>query len=290
MELKTCLITGANSGIGKAAAHQMIQHGYHTILACRNEEKGLAALKEIKLASGKNNLELMIVDMALQSSIQELAKNYQDKYNHLDVLIHNAAIFDITQKEVSRTAEGIESIWATNHIGPVLLTKLLSNSLEKSQQGRIITITSKGLIAKPFLKVDLADPEYKTRPYSVENAYYQSKLAQIMYTYWVADRFKNTNITANSIYVTAVQVDIDKYPDLPEILKKAYSLKSKFSISPEKMAEIYTHLATAPELSSETGKVYDEKMKAVKTTKYSKDIKNINDVMNLTMSYLTKVS
>jgi NAD(P)-dependent dehydrogenase (short-subunit alcohol dehydrogenase family) len=286
MERKTCLITGANSGIGKEAAQQLVQQGHHIIMACRNEEKGRAALKEIKEASGKKNVELMIVDMSLQSSIQDLVQEYQGKHDHLDVLIHNAAIFDITQKEASFTKEGIESVWATNHVGPVLLTNLLEKSLEQSLQGRIITISSKGLLAKPFLKVDLADPEFKTRSFSVENAYYQSKLAQIMYTFWLADRFKGKKITANSIYVPAVKVDIDKYPGLPEFLKKAYALKSKFSISPQEMAEIYTHLAADPEMDHISGRIIDEKLKTVRATKYSKDAANISEVMKLTMSYL----
>jgi len=287
MKQKTCLITGANSGIGKAAAHQLVQQGHHTILACRNEEKGQAALKEIRDATGKKHVELMIVDMSLQSSIQDLARNYLGKYEHLDVLIHNAATFDITQKEATLTDEGIERIWATNHVGPVLLSKLLGKPLKKSQQGRIITITSKGLMAKPFLKVDLLDPEFKNRPFSVEKAYYQSKLAQIMFTYWLADRYQAQDITANSIYVTAVQIDVDKYPDLSEFLKKAYALKSKLSISPQEMAKVYTYLATAPEFEKVSGKIYDEKIKTVRTSKYSKDSFNIEEVMNMTMSYLT---
>jgi len=286
MEQKIILITGANSGIGKAAAQQLVQKGNHTILACRNEEKGLAAVKEINDTTGMDNLELMIMDMSLQSSIQELAGNFEEKFDHLDVIIHNAAIFDISQKEASFTAEGVESIWATNHIGPVLLTRLLANSLEKSDHGRIITIASKGLMAKPFLKVDLVDPEFKARSYSVEHAYYQSKLAQIMFTYWLADQYQDKKITANSIYVTAVQVDIEKYPDIPELLKKAYALKSKLSLTPEEMAQVYTHLATAPELEHVSGTVFDEKLRSVRTSKYSRDFRNIEEVMRLTMDYL----
>jgi len=101
MEQKIILITGANSGIGKAAAQQLVQKGNHTILACRNEEKGLAAVKEINDTTGMDNLELMIMDMSLQSSIQELAGNFEEKFDHLDVIIHNAAIFDISQKRFS---------------------------------------------------------------------------------------------------------------------------------------------------------------------------------------------
>ncbi|MCK4824829.1 SDR family NAD(P)-dependent oxidoreductase [bacterium] len=109
MERKFCMITGANSGIGKSAAIQIVQQGYHTIMACRNQKKGEVALREVKETSGSSTVELMIVDMSLQSSIRALSDTFLAKYERLDVLIHNAAIFDITQKKATCTDEGIEA-------------------------------------------------------------------------------------------------------------------------------------------------------------------------------------
>ena len=152
----------------------------------------------------------------------------------------------------------------------------------------MIIIASKGLIAKPFLKVDLDDPEYKLKSFSIENAYYQSKLAQIMFTYWLAERGKEERITANCIRVPAVRVDIDKYIGLPTILKKAYAFKSKFALSPEEMAAGYTYLATAVELKNVTGIYFNEKMKPVKPSNYAQQVQDIEKVMNLTMGYLKR--
>jgi len=287
MKQKICMITGANSGIGKAAAIKIAQQGHHTIMACCNPEKGATALREVKAASGNGAVELMVVDMSLQASIRELSDVFLAKYEHLDVLIHNAAIFDITQKQATYTAEGNESVWATNHLGPVLLTELLWDALANSSNGRVITIASKGLMAKPFLKVDLEDPEFKKKPFSVENAYYQSKLAQIMYTYWLAEQGQESHITANCIRVPVVSVDIAKFSGLPTILKKVYAFKSKFSLSPEEMASGYAYLATAVELNSVTGAYFDEKMKPVKPGKYAQNIQNIEKVMKITRSYLS---
>jgi NAD(P)-dependent dehydrogenase (short-subunit alcohol dehydrogenase family) len=255
-------------------------------MACRNLEKGNAALSEVKEASGSDAVELMIVDMSLQSSIRELSDAFHSQYEHLDVLIHNAAIFDVTQKQATYTAEGIESVWATNHLGPVLLTELLWDALANSSQGRVITIASKGLIAKPFLKVDLEDPEFKKKPFSIENAYYQSKLAQIMYTYWLSEQGREDHITANCIRVPAVSVDIAKFSGLPTILKKVYAFKSKFSLSPEEMASVYAYLATAVELNIMTGIYFDEKMKPVKPGMYAQHSQNIEKVMSMTRNYL----
>ncbi len=285
IEKKICLITGANAGIGKAAAVQICEAGYRVIIGCRNKERAEAALKEIKEKSKSNDVELLIIDMASQRSIRTAVASLT--CSQLDVLIHNAADFDISRKTPEFSEENIETVWATNHVGPVLLTNLLMDKLKQSKQARVLTVASKGLVMHPFLKVSLEDPEFKNRPYSVEKAYYQSKLAQVMYTYWLAGELKDTKITANCIRVTNVKIDIDRYPNLSDKMKSMYAMKSKFAISPEDMARTYTHLATSQDLSSVTGKYFDEKNKEVSSSAYSRDAKNISAVMNMTMKYFS---
>ena len=287
IDKKVCMITGANSGIGRAAAIQIAQQGYHVIIGCRSQERGEVALQEIRENIDSDSIDLMIVDLSLQESIKELAQSFREKHDTLDVLIHNAAIFDITKKQAQYTSEGVESIWATNHLGPVLLTDLLLDPLKNSDQGRVITIASKGLIVKR-LKVDLNDPEFRMKKFSVANAYYQSKRAQVMYTYWLAEKLSDTRITANCIRVPAVKVDINKYPTLSPLMKRLYSLKSRSALSPEEMAETYTYLATSDEVSNLSGKYFNENRKQVKSSRYTYQLDNIDQVMNLTMRYLKK--
>lgn len=283
---KVCIITGANSGIGKAAAIQIAQEGYRVIMACRNQARGEAALKEVAAQSGSESVELMIVDMSLQSSIRLFSQSVREKYDHVDVLIHNAADFDITRKEIVLTEEGIEQVWATNHLGPVLLTDLLMENLKNSQQGRVITISSKGLVVYPKLKVDLKDPEYRQRKFSVQNAYYQSKLAQVMYTYWLADQLKESEVTANCVRVTNVKIDVDeRYPDHSKLSRWMYSIKSKFSISPEEMAKTYTYLAVSEDVRTTTGKYFDDPDTIVNSSPYSTTPENINALMDVTFRY-----
>lgn len=287
MNNKTCIITGANSGIGKAAAVQIAQKGYHVIMACRSQARGEVALQDVRRESGINDVELMLLDMALQSSIRAFAAEFLARHEVLDVLIHNAAMFDIRQRERVLTEEGIEKVWATNHVGPVLLTDLLLPAIKRSEQGRIITISSKGLISYPFLRVDLADPEFARRKFSVQKAYYQSKLAQVMYTYWLAEQLGDTAVTVNSIRVTNVQIDVgSRYPNMPRLAQKAYALKSKFAISPTEMAETYTYLATSPAVSRMTGTYFDDPEHIVNSSKYSRDKQNIEQVMAMTMGYV----
>ncbi|MFZ0475794.1 MAG: SDR family NAD(P)-dependent oxidoreductase [Halobacillus sp.] len=286
MDNKVCLITGGNSGIGKAAAIQLAQSGMKVMIACRSEERGRAALQDIRSSSDHDQVQLLGLDMSSQASIRQAVEFFKSTHSKLDVLIHNAADFDITRKTPEYSEDGIETVWATNHIGPVLLTSLLTNELEQSEQGRVITIASQGLMLHPYLKVNVKDPEFKTGGYRVAKAYYQSKLAQVMYTYWLAEHLKDTSVTVNGVRVTNVKVDISRYPDLSKFMKVLYSMKSRFSISPEEMAETYTYLALSPEVKEVTGEYFNEKNKIVSSSSYSKNKRNIEEVMELTMKYL----
>ena len=283
MTKKTCIITGANSGIGKAAAVRIARTGIHTVLACRSRAKGEAALHEVRTASGSEDVELMIVDMALQASVRDFATDFLARHTRLDILINNAAIFDITQKAPITTKEGIESIWATNHLGPVLLTSQLWSALKGSDQGRVITIGSKGLLAKPFLKVDLDDPEFRSRTFRVADAYYQSKLAQLMFCSWLAERGKKHSITSNAIRVPAVRVDLAKYAKLPKLMKKLYELKQKSALSPDEMALCYASLATDERFSKTSGEYFDEKVQPAAFPKATRERWSIAKAMALTL-------
>lgn len=286
MDKKICIITGANAGIGKQAAIQMAQEGYHVILGCRSIERGENALKEIKDISKSNAVELIQLDLSLKSSTKCFADEVMKRYERVDVLIHNAAIFDIAQKKAMYTEEGYETVWMINHINPIYLTYLLLDHIKAADQGRILTISSQGLLAKPFLKVDLKDPEYREKKFNMTNAYYQSKRAQVMFTYYLANELKDTKVTVNSIRVTAVQIDVSRHPDISAFMKWAYEQKSKKSITPQQMAKTYIYLATSNDVSQISGKYYNEKNVQVSSNKYSLDEKNINAVMDLSFSYI----
>ncbi len=286
MNTKTCLITGGNSGIGKQAAIQLAQTGFHVIIGARNLKRGEAALSEIKEKSDMVNAELLEIDMSSKKSIIDASHELKSRIEKLDVLIHNAADFDIARKQPEKSVDGIETIWATNHIGPVLLTNSVMDLIKKSEQGRIITIASQGLVMHSKLTVDLKDPEFENRKYSVPSAYYQSKLAQVMYTYWLSEQLKDTDITVNCIRVTNVKVDTSRYPNISGLMKFLYSIKSRFSISPEDMAKTYAYLAKSSDVIKTTGKYFNEKNKTVTSSPYSMKKENIDAVMELTLKYI----
>lgn len=288
MNNKICLVTGGNSGIGKAAAIQLARNNCMVIIACRDVDRGILAINEIKEKSQSNNINMVCIDMSSQKSIKNGVQNFISSYSGLDVLIHNAADFDVSRNHAVYSAENIETIWATNHIGPVLMTDLFLPFLKKNKNSRIITIASQGLMLYPFLKINIQDPEFRNQKYKIDIAYYQSKLAQVMYTYWLSELLKSTTITVNCIRVTNVKIDISRYPKISNFMKFLYSIKSKFSISPDEMARAYTALALDDKFNGITGKYYDPNLKIVKSSKYTYNKKNIEDMIKKTYEYIDK--
>jgi NAD(P)-dependent dehydrogenase (short-subunit alcohol dehydrogenase family) len=261
---KVVIITGANSGIGKAAAIQLAQAGATVIMACRNPERGAQALQEVRSMASSDRVDLMPVDMSSQASIRQFAKEFLVRYPRLDVLIHNAANFDQTLKKPVLTDDGIETIFATNHIGPFLLTGLLLDTLKASSPGRIITIASKGLLTFPFLEIEF-DNLNGEKKFSVTHAYYHAKQAQVMFTYDLAERLKGAGVTVNCVRVTNVALPDERLANIPKWMLALYKFKRKFSITPERQAETYLYLAADPQVAEVTGGYWDENNQRVKS-------------------------
>lgn len=283
---KTCLITGANAGIGKQAATQLATEGHRVLMACRSRERGEPALRQVRAESRSELVELVQVDLSSSTSIRQMASEVMERHDTLDVLIHNAAAFDIAQKQRVLNDDGIELTWATNHLGPVLMTDRLLPALHNAEQGRVLLVSSKGLVVFPNLRVDLDDPEFERRKFTVQKAYYQSKLAQVCYLLDLAEALADSTVTVHGIRVTNVKIDVSRYPGVPRYLLWLYSLKSAFSISPAEMAKTYAWLATAEAASSSTGGYWDGIDKPAKPSKAALDAEHRAAVMKLTRSYL----
>lgn len=263
---KTILITGANSGIGKAAATQLARLGAIVILACRSLERGAQALDDIQKAAPNGQVELLQVDMSSQASIGQAVEEYKRRHDRLDVLIHNAANFDQTIKKPILTADGIETIFATNHVNVFLMTHLLLDVLKASAPSRIITIASKGLMTYPFLDIEF-DNLNGERKYSVQHAYYLSKQAQVMFTFDLAECLRGSGVTVNCVRVGNVAIPDTRLEHLPKWMLSLYHMKRKLAVTPEKMAETYTWLAADPALQEVTGGYWDAPNVAVKANK-----------------------
>lgn len=265
---KTMIITGANSGIGKAAAVRLASLGAQVVMACRSMERGQKALEDVRQTAGSGTVSLMQLDLASQASIRRFASAFLEQYPRLDVLIHNAANFDLSLKKPILTEDGIETIFATNHVGVFLLTHLLLDRLKAYAPSRIITVASKGLMLYPFLDIEF-DNLNGERRFSPQHAYYHSKQAQVMYTYDLADRLKDSRVTVNCVRVTNVAIPDERLDRLPGWLRKIYAIKRSQAITPERQAETYVYLAADAAVESVSGRYWDENNRQVRSNKAS---------------------
>ncbi|HNZ14191.1 MAG TPA: SDR family oxidoreductase, partial [Anaerolineaceae bacterium] len=162
------------------------------------------------------------------------------------------------------TEDGVETIFATNHLGVFLMTRLLLDVLKSSAPSRIITVASKGLTLYPALEIefDNLNGEHK---FSTQHAYYHSKQAQVMFTYDLAERLKGSGVTVNCVRVTNVAIPDERLTHLPKWLLKIYQLKRSMAITPEQQAETYVYLAADPAVQDITGGYWDEHNQMVRS-------------------------
>lgn len=239
--MKRVIITGGNSGIGYQVAKQLAEKGWSVTLFCRREEAAEQACEEIRRQTGNPHVDYILVDLSDMKSVREAAEQYIQKEDFLDVLINNAADFDLSVKKPILTKDGLEKQFATNVAAPFLLSILLKGLLEKSESGRIINISSQGLILYPFMKLDFENLSGQ-KHYSPAKTYYQNKLALLMLSLYMREHWEGIKVQA--IRVTNVKVDMRRYNHLSAFMKNLYKIKSKLSISPEEMAKVYTALST----------------------------------------------
>ena len=259
--MKKVIITGGNSGIGYQSAKQLAENGWSVTLFCRRKEAVEQACEEIRQQTGNPHVDYILVDLSEMESVKEAVEQYIQREETLDVLMNNAADFDLSVKKPILTREGLEKQFATNVVAPFLLSTLLRGLLEKSESGRIINISSQGLMLYPFMKLDFENLAGQ-KHYSPAKTYYQNKLALLMLSHYMRKHWKGVKVQA--IRVTNVKVDMHRYDHLSTFMKNLYKIKSRFSISPEEMAKVYTALSTEDD---HDGFLYDEKCREVKANR-----------------------
>ncbi|MBD3195792.1 MAG: SDR family NAD(P)-dependent oxidoreductase [Candidatus Lokiarchaeota archaeon] len=261
---RKCIITGANSGIGKETTLGLAKMGASIIMLCRNEEKGENVLREIKNSSGNQSVEVMIADMQDYDSIRKFVENYKSIHNKLHILINNAGIM---KKKRETNNLGHETTLATNYLGHFLLTNLLLETLQSSAPARIINVTSK---SHKRGKIDF-DNLMLENNYGRFKAYNNSKLANILFTYELAQRLEDSGVTVNAVHPGAARTNFGR--EFSERTRKFLKLFKRFTISAEEGAKTSIYLASSPEVEKITGK-YWFKCKKVKSSKdsYNREI------------------
>lgn len=244
LEGRICLVTGANSGIGKATALGLARLGAHVVMACRDAGRGETARAEIAAESGNARIELMLADLASQNAIRELARAFRERHERLHVLVNNAGIWS-ERRRVG--PDGIELVWATNVLGYTLLTSSLLDLLKASAPARIVNVASQ--LARDL---ELDDPEFRRRRYSGVTAYAQSKQANRMWTWALARRLEGSGVTANAMHPGGVSTALFGKGGGPLSLVAGVWARL-FAKSPERGADSVIWLASSPQVEGRNG-------------------------------------
>jgi NAD(P)-dependent dehydrogenase (short-subunit alcohol dehydrogenase family) len=263
MKEKICIITGFTSGIGKAAAFNLAKMGAALILICRNKDKGEQVINHFKNETGNDKLNLYICELSSQNDIRRVVSEIKTHHPVIDVLINNAG--GINEKHFL-TEDGFELTFAINHLAYFSLTLFLLDNIKSSNYARIINVASD---AHQFSKIDFNYLNMKNK-YNPMKVYGITKLANIMFTYELARRLKNTKISVNCMHPGGVNTNFGKNM---KGIAGAYFRLSPFSRQPEKGAETIIWLASSPEVEGVSGKYFMDK-KEKKSNSFSYDIES----------------
>src|SRR5438552_1902099 len=261
MKDKVVLVTGANSGIGRAASLALAKMDATIVMVARNKERGEAARSEIIKESQSNSVDLLLADSSSLVSVRQLATEFQRKFSKLHVLINNAGLFN---QRRNVTTDGYENTFATNYLAPFLLTNLQLPTLEASAPSRIINVSSVGHY-NGHVNFDDLNLE---KEYGGWKAYGQSKLALVLFTHELAKKLQGTGVTVNAVHPGTVATNIWTRPLGPAGFIMA--LPKLFMLSPERGAETIVYLASSDDAKDLNGE-YLEKLKVKKSSDESYD-------------------
>ena len=246
---KVCIVTGANSGMGKIIATELANKSATLIMVCRIKDKPHVALNEINGKTKNPNIDLMVTDLSSQKEVRALANKIKEKYPTIDVLINNAGCMSFGYVE---TPEGIETTFATNYLSSFLLTNLLLDNLKASKEARIINVASE---ASKKGKINFKDINLKNE-YSTFKAYAQSKLANILFSYELARRLNGyKNITVNCVHPGIVP-DTKLGQGSKLFTKYIESIPKSLILTPEEGAITTLWLACSKDVKDITGKYF----------------------------------
>ena len=250
MRGKRVLVTGGTSGIGRATAVAMATMGADVVVTGRNPERGELAVEEIWAESFGGSVELMLADLAVQAEVRRLAEEFMERHDRLDVLVNNAGLVQSTRTE---TRDGIETTLAVNHLAPFLLTNLLLDLLKSSAPSRVVTVSSE---AQRWGRMDFDDLQSKSK-YRGFPVYGMTKLANIMFTYELAERLEGTGVTATCMHPGAVNTRFGTNNGGPMTL--LFRTFKPFMRTPDQGADTVNYLASSWEVEGVSGKYYSDR-------------------------------
>ncbi|CAK6434878.1 unnamed protein product [Pipistrellus nathusii] len=264
MRGKTVLITGANSGLGRATAAALLRLGARVIMGCRDRARAEAAAGELRRAlrrdgdpgadpaGGAGELVVKELDLASLRSVRAFCRELLQEEPRLDVLINNAGVF---QCPYMKTEDGFEMQFGVNHLGHFLLTNLLLGLLKSSAPSRIVVVSSK---LYKYGDINFEDLNSE-QSYNKSFCYSRSKLANILFTRELARRLEGTEVTVNVLHPGIVRTNLGRHIHIPLLVKPLFNLVSwAFFKTPVEGAQTTIYLASSPEVEGVSGKYFGD--------------------------------
>jgi NAD(P)-dependent dehydrogenase (short-subunit alcohol dehydrogenase family) len=253
MDQRTCLITGATSGIGKAAAFELAKLGHRLILVGRNEERLRRTVDGIRGRTGNREVTAYRCDLSLIRDARSAAGRIGRDHGRIDVLINNAGARILRQQ---LTEEGIELTLATNHLGHFILTLSLMGPLRSSREARIINVSS----GAHYGGTGAIENVRSASGYDGKRQYAESKLANVLFTYALADRLKGERVSALAVDPGCAATNFARNNGVWPWLKHrlSYLLRGQLR-TPARAAETIVYLAASGDVAGVTGKYFRDK-------------------------------
>jgi NAD(P)-dependent dehydrogenase (short-subunit alcohol dehydrogenase family) len=240
----TCLVTGATSGIGKETALRLALLGATVVIVARDATRGAAAGAEITGRVPLAQVEVMTADLSSLAQVRRLAREVLGRHDRLDVLVNNAGVISPRRQ---LTADGLETTFATNHLGPFLLTSLLRGLMERSAPARVVTVSS---AAHKQVGTIPWDDLPRGAQSGQAQAYPLSKLLNILFTAELARRLAGTGVTANCLHPGFVRTSLGR--DVTGILGTILPMMLRLRPGPAAGAKTPVYLASSPEVADVT--------------------------------------
>ncbi|KAB2855472.1 MAG: SDR family oxidoreductase [Anaerolineae bacterium] len=244
---KIAIVTGANSGLGKATAMGLAKMGATVVMICRSRERGETAQRDIIQQTGNQNVHLLQADLSVQAEVRRVAEEFKERFDQLGLLVNNAGV---TLYERHTTPDGIEATLAINHLASFLLTHLLLDVLHASAPARIININT---VPWRNTTIHFDDLNFEKRKFSGFAAYSETKTANLMFTFELARRLEGTGVTVNAVHPGVFKSNLGKH-NRPRPFSVMFWFMSPFVATPEQAAERVIHVAASPEWAAQTGR------------------------------------
>lgn len=230
------VVTGAASGIGRRAMVLLARAGWHVVAVTRSHERAAPAVEEARaaLGPGGGRVTSVAADLAdlgqVRRAVDEIAE-----LGPVRTVVNNAAVLAVARRRPRLTVDGIEEVFAVNHVAAFVLTTGLLEHL--ADDGRVVVAASRGLSAMPWLRLDLDDLDSRRR-WSAVRAYYRSKIAQLAFTAELGRR----GVPAAALRVPSVRLDDTRVATYPRLLQVAYRPKQRLAADPARVAAAYVAL------------------------------------------------